>query len=98
MKIRCLIRQDGELFVAMSLDFGLAAQGNSLSEAKSKLIMQVEEYIREACEEDSDHRDILLSRKGPISWFVSFYLVKLHIMRKQILAFTEIKPTCMKHA
>jgi hypothetical protein len=98
MKIRCLIRQDGELFVAMSLDFGLAAQGNSSYEAKNKLIMQIEEYIREACEEDSAQRDALLSRKGPISWFISFYLAELHLMGKRILAFTEVKPICMKQA
>ncbi|MDM8547181.1 DUF1902 domain-containing protein [Candidatus Venteria ishoeyi] len=98
MEIRCLIRSDGNIYVAMSLDFGLAAQAESIAAAKGKLEAQIEEYIREACEQDSAYKSKLLARKGPFSWFIIYYLAKLHIKSREILAFTERKPTCIGHA
>lgn len=98
MEIRCLIMNKDEIYVAMSLDFGLSAQGESIAIVKAKLESQIEEYIREACEQDSQHRDNLLSRKGPLSWFFLFYFAKLHILGKEMLAFTERKHTCIGHA
>jgi len=86
-----------KLYVAMSLDFGLAAQGESIHEVKEKLESQIEEYIREACEQDSEHKKYLLSRKGPLIWFVIFYLAKIHIKSREIFAFTERKPTYLGH-
>ncbi|WP_394239846.1 hypothetical protein [Vibrio astriarenae] len=76
MVIRCLVKREGELFVAMSLEFGLAAQANSLDEAKSKLEAQVDEYLEDAYTVDSAYRKQLLSRKGPKSWFVIYHIVK----------------------
>ena len=96
MEIRCLIKHTGDLYVAMSLDFGLAAQGDSEVSAREKLFQQIEEYINEAIEEDSMHREALLSRKGPLSWFIIYYLARLHLKGKEILAFTEVKPVMMK--
>lgn len=88
MLIRCLARKDGELFIAMSLDFGLAAQATSLEEAKAKLNLQIVEYIADAHSIDSKHREELLARKGPLSWYFLFYLGVLfsHIdtKRKQL--------------
>jgi len=41
MKIRCLVKQEGDLYIAMSLDFGLSAQGSSVKEVKNKLEAQI---------------------------------------------------------
>lgn len=105
MKVRFLIKSDGHLYVAMCLDFGLAAQANSIEAAKDKLIQQINEYIEEANEEDIKHKDKLLSRKGPFSWFILFYVVysmsKIHVKLKEILAFTlsftEVTPNFTHH-
>lgn len=101
MEIRCLIKNEGHLYVAMSLDFGLAAQADSVEAARNKLIQQIEEYLREANEEDAEFKDRLLSRKGPWSWFVLYYLIylmsKLHIELEKFFAFVEVTPNYMHH-
>jgi hypothetical protein len=77
MIIRCLAKKEGDKYLAMSLDFGLAAQANSLPDAKRKLQQQVHEYIEEAHTTDVDNKEYLLGRKGPLSWFFIYYLLKL---------------------
>ena len=70
----------------------------TVGEVKRKLEDQIEEYIVEACTVDKAHAEKLLSRKGPISWFATFYLAKLHILSKKIFTFTEVKSNCPTHA
>jgi hypothetical protein len=70
-------------------EFGLAAQANSFDEAKLKITKQIEEYLREAFEEDVEHKEALLSRKGPISWYFMYYFAKLHLAGRELFAFTE---------
>jgi len=89
MEIRCLVKKEGDLYIAMSLDFGLSAQDSSLERVKSKLEGQIAEYVVEACTVDAQCAKQLLSRKGPVSWFVTFYLAKLHFFSKQIFTFTN---------
>ena len=103
MNIRCLIKNEGNLKVALSLEFGLAAQASTIKEAKQKLENQIEEYINDALTADEDKKKYLLSRKGHWQWFVMYYSVywlsKLHIFKaKKILAFTENKFGTIKHA
>ncbi|EHV5556833.1 hypothetical protein LQM11_001204 [Vibrio parahaemolyticus] len=76
MNIRCLVKIDGELYVAMSLEFGLAAQANTVSEALNKLKEQIAEYTSEALKLDSEHSDELLNRKAPALWYVWYYFAK----------------------
>lgn len=96
------MKSDGDLYVAMSLDFGLAAQANSIDEAKNKLLQQIEEYINEANQEDVAYKEKLLSRKGPMSWFILYYFAyfmsKLHFKFKEFFPFTAIKPNHVSHA
>jgi len=77
MIIRCIVKQEGKLWVAMSLELGLAAQADTFDSAKAKLEAQIDEYIDEAFGQDSQYQQQLLSRKGPASWFVAFYLTQL---------------------
>lgn len=103
MKIRCLIKNEGNLYVALSLDFGLATQAFTIQEAKQKLENQIEEYINDALSADEDKKKYLLSRKGHWQWFIMYYSVywlsKLHIFKvKEILTFTENKCGTIKHA
>jgi len=73
MKIRILLNKKGNIWSARSLDLGLSAQGYSYREAKNKLDSQIDEYIEEAKTLDAKDKKIMLSRKGPIGWFVTFY-------------------------
>ena len=77
MEIRCMIANKKDLWVAMSLDFGLSVQANSKKEAISKLNEQIKEYIDEAINEDKAFQNKLLKRKGPISWFILYYYTLL---------------------
>lgn len=73
MKVRCMVAREGNLYIAMSLDFGLAVQADSRGEAISKLNHQIQEYVEEAINEDRAFQDKLLKRKGPLSWFIMYY-------------------------
>jgi len=81
MKIRCMTAKQNGLWVAMSLDFGLAAQADNEIDATNKLNEQIKEYIIEAINQDKPFQNKLLKRKGPVSWFVIYYwtLVKIKI-------------------
>jgi len=102
MKIRCLIKKDGDLYIAMSLEFGLAAQADSVEEAQEKLHQQIEEYIQEANEEDVIYREKLLARKGNFSLFILYYfaygLSKLSIKFRNFRDFIDSAPRSMHHA
>jgi len=73
MEIRCLLTQDKNVWVAMSLDFGLAAQANTKEEATQKLESQIKDYLMDACTVDRAFQQQLLKRKGPLIWFFIYY-------------------------
>ncbi|WP_133512320.1 type II toxin-antitoxin system HicB family antitoxin [Candidatus Thiosymbion oneisti] len=84
MKIRYLVERDEDLYVAMSLEFGLAAQANTLAEAKTKLESQIAEYIEDLNEEKDDlKKQYLLNRKGPWQCFLLYYVVCLLNKRRE---------------
>jgi hypothetical protein len=87
MKIRCIVKNEGGSYVAMSLDFGLAVQGDSIDDVKIKLLQQVEEYINEANREDVAYKEQLFSRKGPVGWFIRYYFA--YFMSKLNFEFKE---------
>ncbi|ELA9712813.1 hypothetical protein RG007_003402 [Vibrio parahaemolyticus] len=82
MNIRCLVKADGDLYVAMSLEFGLAAQADTVDGAFEKLKDQIDEYVSEALEQDSEHRAKLLNRKAPVIWYVWYYFAKFFNQRR----------------
>lgn len=106
MKIRCLIERDGDLYVAMSLEFGLAAQADTLAEAKTKLKAQITEYIEDLNEEKDDlKKQYLLNRKGPWQCFLLYYVVyllnKLHLNVSKVveaLSFQDDSIGAIRHA
>lgn len=81
MKIRCMTVKQKDLWIAMSLDFGLASQADNEKEAIDKLNEQIKEYVIEAINQDKAFQTMLLKRKGPVSWFVNYYwtLIKIKI-------------------
>lgn len=65
--VRCMARREGDMWVAVCLDFSLAAQGGSLSEARQKLHKQIFCYVKDAYTVDAKHAVELLSRKAPLA-------------------------------
>lgn len=74
MNIRIITIKEKGIWSAMSLDLGLAAQSKSKKEAIDKLSSQIDEYITEAFDYKISLKDQLLSRKGPVKWFLIYYL------------------------
>ncbi|RBO13294.1 DUF1902 domain-containing protein [Pantoea sp. 3_1284] len=82
--LRCMAyRQDG-VFVAVCLDWSLAAQGDTLKEAKLKLEEQMHSLVEEAKAEPKYARQLLRGRKAPISlWLKYWYIAAIMFCRKQ---------------
>lgn len=74
--IRCLLERNGEQWQAFSLEFGLAAQGESAQETKLKLESMIEWYVRDALiGEDREHAyELLVQRKAHWPIFLRYYL------------------------
>jgi len=70
-------KKDG-LWVAVCIDLCLAAQGDTLEEAKEKLHSQIVDYVYDACVgEDKAYVEQLLKRKAPLSQRLTYYLASL---------------------
>lgn len=65
--VRCMAWRDGDLWIAASIDLGLAAQGRTCSEARDALHAQISSYVRDAVTRDAAHADVLLARKAPFA-------------------------------
>ena len=63
--VRCMTWRDGDLWIAASIDLGLAAQGHTCDEARDALHAQISSYVRDAMTRDAAHADVLLERKAP---------------------------------
>jgi hypothetical protein len=75
--VRCLLEQDGDQWQAFSLEFGLAAQGESAQQVKLKLESMIEWYVHDALiGEDREHAyELLIRRKVRWPIFLRYYLV-----------------------
>jgi hypothetical protein len=65
--------KDGQ-WQAFSLEFGLAAQGDSLTEVKRKLESMIVSYVKEALGEDKQHAYQLLTRRAGWQTYAKYYL------------------------
>lgn len=74
--LRCYGKKSGDQYIASCVDLCLAAQADSFEEARMRLHHQIETYISEACNEDREHYDALMSRKAPLSTMVEYHYVK----------------------
>jgi hypothetical protein len=74
--VRCLLERKGNQWQAFSLEFGLAAQGESAQEVKRKLESMIEWYVRDALVgEDREHAyELLVRRKARWPIFLRYYL------------------------
>jgi len=76
--VKCYAEQEGVCWVAICLDFNLAAQGDSFDEVKAKLEAMIKEYVYDALVgEDRLYAAQLLTRRAPWSSWFKYYIVKL---------------------
>ncbi|WP_210448159.1 DUF1902 domain-containing protein [Pantoea ananatis] len=81
--LRCMAYKQDGVFVATCLDLSLAAQGDSLHDAKLKLEEQITSLIEEAKSEPQYARQLLLHRKAPASLWVKYWLIAAHMFFKR---------------
>jgi hypothetical protein len=76
--VHCLLERKGDQWQAFTIEFGLAAQGDSAAEVKRKLEQQVSAYLFDALVgEDQEHAEALLRRKATLSVRAKYRLASL---------------------
>lgn len=71
--LRCYAERVDDQWQAFCVDLTLAAQADTLEEAKQKLHDQVADYVSEAFTVDAQHLNELLDRRAPIEYVAKFY-------------------------
>ena len=95
--VRCMARKEGPQWVAVCLDYSLAAQGATLDQAKDRLYEQIGLYVREAMTVDRAHAAELLSRRAPLLHRLRFAWLLWHSRRRPSAperAYSEALPLC----
>lgn len=100
--LRCYAEHDGAVWVAVCVDLSLAAQADTLDEARQKLVEQMREYLHEALAgEDQSFAGMLLTRKAPWQQVLKYHYIKvcyhLHLLKNNTYnLFSEIVPVAPK--
>lgn len=77
LMLRGLAQRNGDVWVAICLEFDLAAQGDTLEEAKERLIAQTVSYLKDALlGQDRQHAHYLLHRRAPWHIFAKWYFCR----------------------
>lgn len=66
--LRCLLIRDGSAWVALCLDFDLAAQSETIEGAKRALDAQIDDYMQAIVAADRELALQLLSRRAPLRY------------------------------
>ncbi|MES2297749.1 MAG: hypothetical protein V4582_11945 [Pseudomonadota bacterium] len=67
-------KRDGQ-WSLINLEFSLAAQAETLDEAKAILDSQIKEYLHDALVgEDREHVGVLLRRRAPVKYWLKYWL------------------------
>lgn len=80
--------QEQGQWVAACIDFTLAAQGHTLTDAKARLHEQIGAYVNEATGIDAEHAEMLLARRAPMIDRLRFQFWKL-VSRMHLRAATS---------
>lgn len=93
--VKCYAEQEGSCWVAVCLNFNLAAQDDSFEAAKVKLENMISEYVYDALAgEDKPYSAQLLSRSAPLSSWLKYYfiVVKIALCHSKERTFDETMP------
>lgn len=72
-RVRCYAEMKDGYWQAFSIEYGLAAQGDSLEEVRQKLDAMIREYLTDAYGEDRRYQRQLLSRRAPFSQVLKYH-------------------------
>lgn len=76
--LRCYAERDGALWVAVCIDLGLAAQGDSLANVTQKLEEQIKEYVIDAVAgPDREFAAQFLTRRAPLSQRLRYHVIRI---------------------
>ncbi|MBQ0795552.1 hypothetical protein [Zhongshania sp.] len=76
MVLRCYAERQGSIWVTVCIDLCLAAQADSLQEAKDKMHEQVREYLEDAFGQHSDYFEDLMFRPAPLSQILKYHFIR----------------------
>lgn len=83
-KVRCFIHREEELFVAHCIDLSLAAQADSMEEARHKLDAMIKDHLQYVVElvreGDMASAKQMLERKSP--WSIRATYGRIYLMHK----------------
>lgn len=101
--LRVYGERSGGQWSLVSLDFALAAQADTLEEAKTLLESQIAEYVTDALVgDDKAHAEELLSRRAPLKYWVKYGIAriiqKINGSKNGDRAFKETMPLVPAHA
>jgi predicted RNase H-like HicB family nuclease len=75
--IKCYAEREDDIWIALCLDFNLAAQGESFEEVKAKLEAMIAEYVHDALAgEDKPYASQLLTRRAHFPAWLKYYWLK----------------------
>jgi hypothetical protein len=100
--IRCLMKREGDQWVAICLPFDLAAQGSSPKDVRSKLESQIFDYLTDAlCGQDREHAEHLLSRRAPLVYWAEYAWAvlsqKIHAFKSSMRGYRAVVPLAPAH-
>ena len=89
--LRCMAWQEAGQWVAVCLDFNLAAQDDSFEEVKARLNQQIRSYLIDALAgDDKPHAPYLLRRRAPLRYWLAYGLIVLqHKLRLHVTGARE---------
>lgn len=75
--VRCFAERIDGGWQAFSLEYGLAAQGDTLPEVRRKLQDMIATYLLDAVTVDREHAEQLLSRRASFEAYAKYYAYRL---------------------
>ena len=92
--LKCYLEHEEDSWVAVCLDFNLAAQADTERSAKEKLESMIQSYVREALTIDREYADQLFLRKAPIQLWAKYYLIRVMsaLRKNERTVFNEVMP------
>lgn len=92
--LKCYLEQEEGSWVAVCLDFNLAAQAESERSAKKKLEAMIQSYVTEALTVDREYADQLLTRRAPLHMWIRYYWISVMsaIRKNKRSVFSEVMP------
>lgn len=91
--LRCYAFKDGDQWVATCIDLDLAAQSDTLEEARAALGEQIHSYLLDAfIGEDQAHAYELITRKSPLSIRLNYHLIGLRLWIADLFCLNRNSP------